>query len=90
MALALQGALGISAEWLLHGQEPIEAQLDLTNEMKNFQYVREPTKSELENLHRQYVFASCDLYNDPRNVDKRHRLELIKKHMRKVSPVIII
>ena len=34
MALSVQGALGISAEWLLKGDEPIEAQVDLSLDFK--------------------------------------------------------
>jgi plasmid maintenance system antidote protein VapI len=93
MALAIQGALGISAEWILHGLEPIEAQVELMRNvpiMNNSQYVREPTRSELETLHQQYIFASYELYNDPRNEKKLQRLELVKRRMRTVSPVIII
>ena len=37
MALSVQGALGISAEWLLNGDEPMEAQVDLpiSNEIRD-------------------------------------------------------
>ena len=93
MAFAIQGALGISAEWILHGLEPIESQVELMRNvpiMNNSQYVREPTRSELETLHQQYVFASYELYNDPRNEKKLQRLEMVKRRMRTVSPVIII
>ena len=34
MALSVQGALGISAEWLLNGDEPMEAQVDLSLDFK--------------------------------------------------------
>ena len=49
MALSVQGALGISAEWLLKGDEPMEAQVDLSLDFK----MKLEMLSQIKGLNRQ-------------------------------------
>ena len=90
MALSVQGALGISAEWLLKGDEPIEAQVEWRPKKNTSMFAFEDEHLLRERLHREYIFASYELYNDPENEELANRLELVKRRLRALTPVIII